>query len=90
MPTLVFCLMFNLVFVLIQAYINYLILKGMGMVFFKRVWSWVDILTIILNLVIIGQYWNLVDSQDADGFYIDSADHYRTRTESLRINIVFA
>jgi len=56
-PNLIFCLMFNLLFVLIQAYINYLILKGMGLVFFKRIWSWVDITTIILNFVIIGQYW---------------------------------
>jgi len=89
-PQLIFCLFFNLLFVLIQAYINFLILKGMGVVFFKRLWSWVDITTIILNFVIIGQYWNLVSMRDADGYFEDKYVHYKTRTQNLRINIVFA
>jgi len=79
-PSLIFCLMFNLLFVLIQAYINYLILRGMGVVFFKRIWSWVDITTIILNFIIIGQYWNLVENRDADGYFEDEYEHYKTRT----------
>ena len=82
--------MFNLIFILIQAYINYLVLKGMGLVFFKRLWSWVDITTLILNFIVLNQYWTLVSYRDSDGYYEDNYKEYKERTVNLRINIVLA
>jgi len=82
--------LFNIVAILLQAYINYLILKGMGFVFFKRLWSWVDITTLIINFIVLNQYFTLVTYRDNEGYFSMDKEQYKTSTTELRIYIVIA
>jgi len=53
----------NLILTVIQAMISFQILKGMGTMYFKRFYSWLDLILLVVNISLFGQFVTIIQVQ---------------------------
>lgn len=70
-----FCLL-NLFFVLVQFLINYMMFKMMGIEFFYRFWTWIDILIFFNSITILVQFFLIFSKMDENGNFKQNYDDY--------------
>ena len=73
----------NLILTVIQAMISFQILKGMGTMFFKRFYSWLDLILLVVNISLFGQFVRIIQVQTQEDFQL-----YKNLTISVRFTIV--
>lgn len=74
---LIWCLVLNLCSVLIQTFINYFMFKMMGMRYFKRVWSWIDMTILVISFAILAYFFAMVSKVDDKGYFYEKYDEYK-------------
>ena len=82
------CLIFNLIFVLIQSMINFMMFKMMGFEYLQRLWSWVDIAIFVISITILIQFFLVFGKRGADNKFEDKLDNYMNNTIILRIMLM--
>lgn len=56
--------------------------------YFKRIWSWVDLLMLIISIIILAQFYIMILKKDENGFFRDNYDDYVFQTTALRIQLM--
>ena len=72
--------------------INIKIFLGMGIVFFKRLYSWIDIFTLVINFYILYEYltsnYVIITEVNEKGVYFEEQETYRHKAETLRLTLL--
>lgn len=69
--------------------ISFMMFKMMGIEFFQRFWSWVDILIFIVSIIILVQFFLVFNKVDENGTFKQNYEDYMSQTSFLRINLMF-
>lgn len=85
---LLYCLVFNLIFVLVQTCLNLFMFQNMGLVYLKRKWTWVDLIVLVLSITILTYFFGFA-SNISDGTYISKYNYYVEQTTIIRIMLMF-